>query len=274
MKTRLPLIITLLLMLAACNSNTGPAAPQADEEDTQAKQLLQGIWVNEDDENPLFYMQGDSVYFPDNAGEPQHFAVITDTLIIYGTNHTKYPIERLADHLFIFRNQTGETIRLVKIDDGSYDSFFMTSSSRTTETTAELNQRRTLRTDTVVMAGDERYHCYLQVNPTTYKVYKSVYNDEGVEMENIYYDNTIYLAIFSGAQKLYSHEFTKADFAGHISEDILRQTILNDISIDKVAPTQISYRAQLALPDTPTSYILQVVVTLSPTPAMTIVIDE
>lgn len=272
MTYRLTLTIALTLLLAACGSR--PETPPADEENAEAKALLQGIWVNEEDENPLFRIIGDSVFFPDNMGEPQRFAVIADTLVMYGSSHVKYPVIQLSEHLFIFGNSTGETVRLVKSTDSSYMSFFRPRDSRTAMTDTQLNQQQTIKSDTVVMAGKKRYHCYLQVNPTTYKVYKSVFNDEGVEMENIYYDNTIYLSVFDGAQKLYSHEFAKADFAGHIADDRLQQTILNNITLDSVTETEISYYAQLNMPDTPTSYILRIVVTLSPTPAMTITSDK
>lgn len=259
----------LTMLLAACGQGQQqPPSAATAHEDSHAKELLQGIWVNEDDDSPIFRIQGDSLFFADNMGEPLRFAVVNDTLTMYGGSTVRYPVSRLTDHLLVFTNQAGETIRVVKTDEQAYLTFFQQRPG------PPLNQQQTIKNDTVVVTQDKRYHCYLQVNPTTYKVYKTFYNDEGMEMENIYYDNTIHLAIFHGAQKLYSHEFAKADFAGHLSDDMLRQTILNDIALDSVTADEISYYAHLAVPDTPTSYILRIVITLSPTAKMTIVSDK
>ncbi len=63
-----------------------------------------------------------------------------------------------------------------------------------------LNQNTLIKRDTVVVRGDEKYHLYVQVNPTSYKVYKSSYNDDGVEVDNVYYDNIVNLACLSWCQ--------------------------------------------------------------------------
>ena len=55
-----------------------------------------------------------------------------------------------------------------------------------------------LKRDCVVFFNDEKYHCYIQINPTTYKVVKPSVNDDGVEVDNVYYDNIVNLTVFNG----------------------------------------------------------------------------
>lgn len=238
------------LLLAACGKGDETVAERS--ENAEAKRLMQGIWINDDDGQPSFRIAGDSIFFPDETGAPLRFAVIDDTLFMYGSNTMKYPILRQTENVFEFKNQTNETVRLTKSTDADADMYFFGKKPTV------INQRQTIKRDTVIMVGNERYHCYTQVNPTTYKVYKSTYNDEGVEVDNVFYDNSIYLSVYKGTEKMYGHEFEKADFSGHIPDDALRQTILSDILLDTAQADTISYYAMLAIPDSPSSYVLRI----------------
>lgn len=243
------------LFLACCSGKEGGVA-SVQEEDAEAKRLLQGVWMNEDGGEPSFRMEGDTIFFPDTVSAPQRFSVIGDTMFMYGVNVSRYKITSLTENVFEFSSYTDETVRVVKSHDGDADTLFFGKGH------AVINQCKTIKRDTVVMAGGERYHCYLQVNPTTYRVYKSTYNSEGVEVDNVYYDNSVYLSLFNGTRKLYGHEFRKADFARHIPGDVLQKTILSDITLDSVAAGGLYYYAMLAVPDSPTSYILRISLSL------------
>jgi hypothetical protein len=59
------------------------------------------------------------------------------------------------------------------------------------------------KTDSVVFYGGERYHWYIAINPTRYRVMKTTYTDDGMGVENVYYDNIIHVSLYKGAQKLY-----------------------------------------------------------------------
>lgn len=50
------------------------------------------------------------------------------------------------------------------------------------------------------------------MNPTTYKVYKSSYNDDGVQVDNVYYDNIVNIHVYHGANRVFSRDFHKKDF--------------------------------------------------------------
>ena len=61
MKRNYGLIITCVLTFAiiiGCGQKTADQLPESQE----AKQLLQGIWSDEETENLVFQMRGDSVY--------------------------------------------------------------------------------------------------------------------------------------------------------------------------------------------------------------------
>ena len=98
------------------------------------------------------------------------------------------------------------------------------------------------------------------MNPTSYKVAKPTYNDDGVEVDNIYYDNIVHVSLFRGATKLYSRDFRKRDFSQHIPAGVLRQSILSDIVYTGATPKGFHFAANVSVPDSPTSYILNMVI--------------
>ena len=165
-------VVSIPLLLASCGNKD--RAVEARSEDTEAKKMLQGIWLDEVEEDPSFRVAGDTIYYPDSISMPVYFKIVDDTLILEGSQTIKYPIVKQDEHLFQFVNGSGEVVKLVKsesIDDqAAFD----------TEPPIALNQRQTIKRDTVINVGQQRYHCYVQVNPTTYKVYKTSYNDDGV----------------------------------------------------------------------------------------------
>ena len=267
-------IVAVSILLSCCSKGeqTAPTEPQAD---TTAMRLMEGIWLNDDGE-PSLCIVGDSIFFPYNASAPLRFTVISDTIIMFGSNEVKYPLLQLSAATLQFLNPTGDSVTLQKSETGSEDDVIFRQSPPANShenPPFAINQGRKVKRDTVVYVSGERYHCYMQVNPTTFKVYKSSLNDDGVEIDDIYYDNTVYIAVFTGRQKLYSHEFRKADFARLIPQQMLPQTILSDISLDKTGMQNIVFRAQLAIPDSPTSFIIGINIALGETISMTMSSD-
>ena len=70
--------VLMLAVLIGCGQSGGSAGlvPESKE----AKQLLQGVWSDEETEVPIFQMRGDSVYYPDSTSMPAFFRVYDDTL--------------------------------------------------------------------------------------------------------------------------------------------------------------------------------------------------
>ena len=232
-------IITILLVAVAavcsCKQQDKPVAAPA--ENLEAKKMLAGIWVDADEESVVFKISGDTIYYPDPAANPVEFKIVKDTMILQGNSVSKYPIIKMAAHLLEFKNQGGDIIKLVK-SDNPVDAYQFKRHDQ-----VPLNQGKVVKTDTVVSYNDNRYHSYVQVNPTTYKVYRTSYNSEGMETENIYYDNIV-----------------QDDFAETVPANMLKQCVLSDIKLIEASDDGLHYRAQLAIPDSPSSFMAELII--------------
>lgn len=246
------MIAVCLLLFSACENKS--KAPKIIPENIAAKKMFQGIWINEDEEYVAFRVKGDTIFYPDSTSLPVYFQIIQDTLVMHGANTTKYPIVKQTRHLFIFKNRNGDEVRLVLSTDPNNEMLF------TARTIVPLNQKQLIKRDTIVNYESERYHCYVQVNPTTYKVIKATYNDEGAEVDNVYYDNIVNLTVYHGAARLFSGDFRKQQFSSLVPADFLKQAVLSDLKFDAVTPTGISYVAVLVVPDSQSSYQVRLTV--------------
>lgn len=242
-----------MVSFLSCSSKKGDKTTEFTE-DLKAKKLLQGIWLNDDADDVAFRVKGDTIYYPDSTSQPMYFYIYADTLVMKGVNEVKYPIVKQAAHLFEFKNQGGDIIKLIKTSDKSYMKAFQQ------QPTVALNQNKLIKRDSVVTFANDKYHVYVQVNPTTYKVFKSAYNDDGVQVENVYYDNIVNLNVYHGASKLFSHDFRKSDFSKKVPAEFLSGAILSDLLFDRVDHDGIHYLAVLAQPDSNISYQVEIVV--------------
>lgn len=252
MRKSVALLSAMAVFAAGCRQQ--PDAPKPQREDAAAKRLLQGIWINDGEESVAFRAKGDTIFYPDSTSLPVYFQVVGDTLVLHGASVAKYHILKQAAHLFVFENQSGDQVRLIKSDDPADEAFF------SVKTPVVLNQRQLIKRDTVATVGEERYHCYMQVNPTTFKVVKTSYNDDGVAVDNVYYDNIVHLSVFKGASRIFSSDFHKADFASLIPDQYLRQSVLSDIVYHSAASGGLSFVASLAIPDSQSSYQIEIIV--------------
>lgn len=234
-------ILALLFSFSSCRRNKNEQKEEA-VENKAAKEMLQGIWVDEDEQSVAFKAKGDTIFYPDSTSQPVYFQIFGDTLVLHGANDMKYPIIKQTRHLFIFRNQNGDKVKCVLSEDPDDNSFF--SSVRP----AALNQGEVIKRDTVIEHQGERYHCYVQVNPTTYKVASQAYNDDGVAVDNIYYDNIINLNVYHGAQKLFGGDFRKQQFKGRVPEQFLNQGILSDLTLQGNDDKGIHFIASFIIP--------------------------
>ncbi len=246
------LFLVFIAVLSSCrNKETGASAPQ---EDLKAKQMLQGIWINDGDQDVAFRVEGDTIYYPDSTSQPVYFQIFRDTFVIHGARDIKYPILRQSAHLFVFRNASGEEVRLMLSDNKDDESLFPENHA------IALNQQQLIKRDTVVTNGDDRYHAYVQINPTSYKVTRTVMNDDGVAVDNFYYDNIINLHVYKGAQKIYSSDFRKQMFAKTVPADFLEQAVLSDMTLGKTDQTGLHFVASLVVPDTMSSYEVDITI--------------
>ncbi len=250
-KLTLLLLAVAAILVSACKGGSGENKT-ARTEDLEAKKLLQGIWLDTEDEDVVFKVKGDTIYYPDSLSQPLKFAVYGDTLELQSSTGSKYAILKQTAHLFEFKNQNGDVVKLMKGDDPSYELQFAARKPMT------VNQNKVIKRDSVVTCGADRYHAYIQVNPTTYKVLKTSYSDDGLEVENVYFDNTIHVGVYKQANKLFSRDFYKKDFAALVPADFLRQSVLSDITLHGSDSKGLHFSAQLAIPDSYLSYIVDI----------------
>lgn len=248
----------LLVSLLVTGCKDAPRENAVAAEDAKSKQMMQGIWIGEDDGEVSFRAKGDTIYYPDSISEPVHFYVKADSLILDSSHPTKYAVTLLTASSLRFINSEGDEIRLKKSNDDSYVEMFEKQGK-----TVSLNQGVLIKKDTILTSGDIRYHAYVQVNPTTYKVYRQSVNDNGVNVDNAYYDNIIHLALYENSKALVNKDYRKQDFSTVVPKEFIEQCVLSDINIDKVADDGVFFVAELTIPDTYTSYNVKIFVSRS-----------
>ena len=218
------------------------------EENREAKALLQGVWMDGDTEDVLFRMEGDTVYYTDSTSMPARFWVVADTLFI---GKSGYYIERQTAHQLWFKNQTGEVIKLVKmvVEDGQDSLMAPQMPHPTIQTLTEV-----LKRDTVVFHGGQRYHCYIAINPTHYKVVSHTVNEDGMDVEEVYYDNIVNLSIYKGAAQVFKRDLHKGDYAGLVASDFLEKAVFNDMTFSKADDGGFHFVASLCVPNGVSSF--------------------
>lgn len=100
-KQMIKYIATLLLtvLFVACNNGKGQQ-PSEENEDPKAKEILQGIWLDDETETPLMRIIGDTIYYSDAQSAPVYFKILKDTLYTYGKDVTHYQIDKQSEYSF------------------------------------------------------------------------------------------------------------------------------------------------------------------------------
>lgn len=240
------LIVLVLCATLSCQRKNGQSAVSK-AESREAKQLLQGVWLDAESEEVSFRAKGDTLYYPDPAMLPAAFRIVDDSLHI---GSRSYHIVKQAEHLFWFVNQNGDVVKLVKSSNPADLQAFQ---HRKLEV---LSVQQVLKSDSVVMFGGERYHWYIAVNPTKYRVTKTTYTDDGVGVENVYYDNIIHISLFQGARQLFSRDFKKRDYEAYVPSSFLSQAVLGNMQYDGVDDSGFRFNATLCIPDEASCYLV------------------
>ena len=245
-------VLTSLLIFSACR-NRG-ADYQKTHEDKQAKEMLQGLWTNGDSGDPAALVKGDSIFYPDSASMPVRFWVYQDTLYLQGQNVNGYKIEKQAPHVFKFINQNGEEVKLVKSGDKAlYPSFSYHVYAM--NTFDEQTQDTTIRTDLGY------FQSKVHVQTTSDKVIKSTYNDNGVEVDNMYLDNVASLRLLNHGTPVFAHDFRKQEFQPLIAKDFLNKSILRKLYFTHADAKALYYDALIGIPDASTTYVVELRIT-------------
>jgi signal peptidase I len=248
-KTMLRLPIIIICFVLVCGLwGCGNKTPQ--EESREAKALLQGTWIDRETEGVLFRLKGDTVYYADSTSMPAYFKVVGDTLYI-GKN-ASYHIEKHTDHLLWFKNQNGELMKLEKVDEEELQDVAEAPQPKTTiQTLTEV-----LKRDTVVFKDGQRYHCYIAINPTHYKVLFHTVNEDGLGVDEVFYDNIVNISIFKGTSQIFKSDIHKQDYRKLVNGEFLGKAILNDMNFINVDSEGFHFTASLCLPNGASSYLV------------------
>lgn len=247
--TTIWLLTAVLALFSGCQGGRS----NAPSEDEGAKAMLQGVWVEEESGDVSMRIKGDSIFYTDSTSMPSFFRIVGDSLVM--GSGTSYAIVKQTINLFWFVNQNGDVVKLQKSIDPVDETEFVHDSPQIMTYTHQV------KTDSVVMYNGERYHWYIAINPTKYKVVKRSYNDDGIEVENIYYDNIMHVSVFQGARRLYSSDFRKQMFADLVPETFLNEAILVNMEYSHCDAQGLYFNATLCIPDGASCYLVQSLVT-------------
>lgn len=241
------LIIITSVVLAGMLWSCGDKKPL--EESREAKALLQGTWMDDETEDVLFRMKGDTVYYADSTSMPAYFKVVGDTLYI-GSN-AGYHIEKQTDHLLWFKNQNGELMKLQKVDD---EDLLDAKDDQQPQPVTIQTLKEVLKRDTVVFKDGQRYHCYIAINPTRYKVTYQTVNEDGLSVDEVFYDNIVNICIIKDNRQLFKRDMHKQDYAKQVNGEFLEKAILNDMVFEKVDAEGFHFVASLCQPNGASCY--------------------
>ena len=244
-------IVVAVLLLAGCGGQKSEGSQQ--EEDREAKALMQGVWVDAETEDVAFRVKGDTIFYNDSTSMPAYFRIVGDSLTF--SSGTSYVIEKQTEHIFCFRNQNGDLITLNKLEGEEADSVIVADT-----TPKVMTYTHQVKKDSVVSYDNARYHWYIAINPTKYKVVLRTYNEDGMEVENVYYDNIMHVSIYNGAQRLYSSDFRKQQYAKLVPAKFLEEAVLANMEFEKADAAGLHFNATLCVPDGASCYLVENVI--------------
>lgn len=252
-------LATLVGALASCR-RTGSSAPVAIPDEPDAPQIVpdrdamrrfEGIWVDGETEAVLLQVRGDSIFYPDTANLPARFVIFNDTLLILGANNIRYPIRHQGEYTFDYVNLQGEVISLHRSDNPDDSMLFARRQY------APIVVGQLVRRDTVVYVPDgSRYHLYIDINPTSRKVFRSSYTDDGMAVQHVYYDNIIHISVYDGRRKIYSRDISKEMFSELIPSEFLSGAILSNMEWGASDNRQTTFNATLCEPEGARCYVV------------------
>lgn len=217
-------------------------------ESNEAKAMLQGIWVDEETEEVSFNVKGDTIFYSDSTSMPAYFKIVGDSLVL--GSGTRYGIVKQTEHLFWFKNQSGDIVKLQKSTNPDDAAEF------TRDTPQIMTYTHQVKLDSVVSFNGERYHWYIAINPTKYKVVTRTYNDDGVEVENVYYDNIMHISVFNGSRQIFSSDFKKQQYGKLVPAGFLDEAILGAMDFGHIDADGLHFDATLCKPDGASCYMV------------------
>lgn len=246
------ILFAIGVLLASCSKIQ---KKNSTEEDLTAKQMLQGIWVDDETDMPLIRINGDTIYYADSQNASASFKVIGDSIYLQGSASVAYKIDRQSEDCFWFHSLSDEMVKLHR-SENEEDLFVFTSKRvEPISTSSEI-----IKKDSIVMYAGNRYHGYVYINPSKIRVAKTSYSGDGLSVENIYYDNIIHICVYQGKQLLYGKDIKKQLFSNLFSVNYLQQVILSDMNFMGIDDNGFHYQAMLSIPESYVSNLINLTI--------------
>lgn len=250
------IFVACISLLTACSNHPKNQKEPIQEEDLRAKELLQGIWVDDMTETPLLRFKGDSIYYIDESVPPTTFKIIDDSLKTYGQQTSSYHIKKQGESYIWIESVMGEILQLSKSENEADSLLSFQATEAPSETIREVIQK-----DHVVHFNNTRYRGYVYINPTDIKVVQPMITEVGLEIENVYYDNIIHICVYEGKNKLFARDMKKQDFETLIPAEYFRRAILSDMDFMGVNEQGYQYQANLCVPNSSSCYLINISIT-------------
>ena len=250
-----PKVLICILLMSSC-SGQPQNKEKIEKENLTAKEWLQGTWIDDMTETPLFTVKGDTIYYNDESAAPVTFKIIKDTLKTYGHKITSYHIKKQGESFIWIQSIMGDILQLSKTDQ-SLDSHW------TLQQTSEETIEKVIQKDLVVHYNNRRFRGYVYINPTDIKVHQPEITEEGLEVENVYFDNIIHICVYEGKKKLFGRDMKKQDFKLLIPEEYYQRAILSDMNFIGVNAKGYQYQATLCIPNSASCYLINLSISLN-----------
>ena len=246
-------VLIFISLMSSC-SGQPQKKEEMEKEDLIAKEWLQGTWIDDMTETPLFTAKGDTIYYIDEPAAPVAFKIIEDTLKTYGRKVSNYHIKKQGKSFIWIQSFMGDILQLSKAEN-SQDSLWIPRQTPKEKTDNVISK------DNVVHYNNQRFRGYVYINPTNIKVHQPEITEEGLEIENIYYDNIIHICVYEGKNKLFGRDMKKQDFESLIPAEYYQRAILSDMEFGGVNAKGYQYQATLCIPNSASCYLINISIT-------------
>ena len=246
-------VLICISLMSSC-SGQPQKKEEMEKEDLIAKEWLQGTWIDDMTETPLFTAKGDTIYYIDEPAVPVAFKIIKDTLKTYGRKVSNYHIKKQGKSFIWIQSFMGDILQLSKAEN-SQDSLWIPRQTPKEKTNNVISK------DNVVHYNNQRFRGYVYINPTNIKVHQPEITEEGLEIENIYYDNIIHICVYEGKNKLFGRDMKKQDFESLIPAEYYQRAILSDMEFGGVNAKGYQYQATLCIPNSASCYLVNISIT-------------
>lgn len=262
--------LLLLVLCAACGTRQQDAGqtgeqPSAQPEAPQVRYLplddLQGVWVDADSQSPFIWVRGDSAFFADHTNMAARIRLSEDSLWI---GNESYLVEERQLSNLALQTFSGNTVTLQKTQHPEDSLLFMLTPAEPAVYTERTDR------DTVTFSGNRRLHSYVTINPTTRKVFRTIYNAEGMAIEKYSFDNVIHISVYEGKKCLFRSNLEKEDFSEFVPEAFLSQAILSDVLFGPTDARGAHFQAMVCIPDGAACYMIELTVSLDGELSMTL----